>query len=258
MTDAADMSKMGPIKQVVLVACLIYVARVRGRDEPATMFCKRMATIHKQAKVRFEVLRESARADAERLVDVLGDVLAAVRDALGPSDEETESGQADEPAEVAQRAGTAVLVTLGAAGGVAELSATHEQVASFHGDNCLPFLERHCRRNRAALFGLLDTLQLIRTTADTTVVDAVRFLRANRHRTREHIPDHLDGEPVDLSFASEAWRKIRRDRRRSTRLVRRLFEACVFSYLTAELRSGDIAVAGSESYANLHEQLLTW
>jgi hypothetical protein len=32
----------------------------------------------------------------------------------------------------------------------------------------------------------------------------------------------------------------------------------VFSYLAAELRSGDIAVAASESYANLHEQLLTW
>jgi hypothetical protein len=64
-------------------------------------------------------------------------------------------------------------------------------------------------------------------------------------------------EPVDLSFAPEAWGKILRDRRRPSRLVRRHFEACVFSYLAAELRAGDIAVVGSESFANLHEQLLS-
>ena len=41
-------------------------------------------------------------------------------------------------------------------------------------------------------------------------------------------------------------------------LVRRHLEVCVFSYLAAELRSGDIAVAGSDSYANLHDQLMSW
>jgi hypothetical protein len=32
----------------------------------------------------------------------------------------------------------------------------------------------------------------------------------------------------------------------------------VRSYLTQELRTGDVAVIGSESYANLHDQLLSW
>jgi hypothetical protein len=41
-------------------------------------------------------------------------------------------------------------------------------------------------------------------------------------------------------------------------LVRRRLEVCVFSYLAAELRPGDIAVAGSDSYANLHDQLMSW
>jgi hypothetical protein len=103
VTDAADMADLGVRKRAVSIACLIHTARIRGRDELATMFCKRMANIHKQARDRFE-----------------------------------------------------------------------------------------------------------------------------------------------------------RDRRRPSRLVRRHFEACVFSYLAAELRSGDIAVRGSESFANLHEQLLTW
>jgi TnpA family transposase len=41
-------------------------------------------------------------------------------------------------------------------------------------------------------------------------------------------------------------------------LARRHLEVCVFSYLAAELRSGDIAVIGSDSYANLHAQLMSW
>jgi hypothetical protein len=64
---------------------------------------------------------------------------------------------------------------------------------------------------------------------------------------------------IDMdAFASAAWRKILRDRNRPGMLVRRHLEVCVFSYLAAELRSGDIAVAGSDSYASLHDQLMSW
>lgn len=32
----------------------------------------------------------------------------------------------------------------------------------------------------------------------------------------------------------------------------------MFAHLAAELRTGDIAVVGAESYANLHTQLMSW
>ncbi|WP_328591774.1 transposase [Candidatus Frankia alpina] len=54
------------------------------------------------------------------------------------------------------------------------------------------------------------------------------------------------------------WQKVLRDRHHPGRLARRHFEVCVFTYLAAELRSGDIAVARSNSYANLHAQLMPW
>jgi hypothetical protein len=41
-------------------------------------------------------------------------------------------------------------------------------------------------------------------------------------------------------------------------VVRRHLEVCVFSCLAAELRGGGIAAAGSDSYANLHDQLMSW
>ena len=39
---------------------------------------------------------------------------------------------------------------------------------------------------------------------------------------------------------------------------RKLFELCLFTYLAAELKSGDLAVEGSEKYADYREQLLPW
>jgi len=257
--DAGDMKKVAIDKRVVLLACLLHTARIRGRDELATMFCKRMARLHKQARERFEALREASRVEAERLVDVFGDVLVGVREALGVSENEQPAGAGPDPIEqIWQRTGAAVLATLNEAGGVEDLSRAHEQVTAYHGDNYLPFLEKFYRRSRSVLFDLLDVLVLVPTTSDRTVLDAAEFLKANRRRVGEYIPDHAEGEPVDLSFASEAWTNIVRDRRRPSSLVRRHFEACVFSYLASELRAGDIAVDGSESYANLTEQLLSW
>jgi hypothetical protein len=49
------------------------------------------------------------------------------------------------------RTGRAVLATLNEAGGVGELSASHEQVSAYHGGNYLPFLEKFYRRNRSTL-----------------------------------------------------------------------------------------------------------
>lgn len=98
------------------------------------------------------------------------------------------------------------------------------------------------------------------------MLDAVEFIRANRNRTGELIAEKVIGTrggqrvimAIDVEFASEAWRKILRVKNRPGLLVRRHLEVCVFSYLAAELRSGDIAVLGADSYANLHTQLMPW
>jgi hypothetical protein len=60
------------------------------------------------------------------------------------------------------------------------------------------------------------------------------------------------------AFASVGWRKVLRDKDRPGMLARRHLEVCVFSHVAVELRSGDIAVAGSDSYADLGAQLMSW
>jgi len=62
-----------------------------------------------------------------------------------------------------------------------------------------------------------------------------------------------------LSFASERWVKVaRRPASEGPPTNRRYLEVCVFSYLASELRSGDMCVQGSESFADYRKQLLPW
>jgi len=129
-------------------------------------------------------------------------------------------------------------------------------VAAHHGNNYLPLLERYYNSHRPVLFTLVDALDLQAASAERGVLDAVEFIRANRDRRGEWIEESAtclrDGRQVTIaididSFASEPWKKTLRDKRRPGLLARRHLEVCVFSCLAAELRSGDIAVAGSDS-----------
>jgi TnpA family transposase len=122
----------------------------------------------------------------------------------------------------------------------------------------MPLVAKHRRRDRATMFAFTSVVGLEATSADRSVLDAVEHAVAHAHLTRDFIPDHVDGVRVDLSFASEQWQRIVIDRAHPGQLRRRHFEACVFTYLASELRTGDIAVRGSQAYANWAEQLLPW
>ena len=79
---------------------------------------------------------------------------------------------------------------------------------------------------------------------------------------RDHIllPPPADGEAADsgLAFASGNWRLAVTDRRHPGMVIRRHFEAMVFTYLAEELRAGDIAITGAGEYADWRANLLPW
>ncbi|GAB2451069.1 hypothetical protein GCM10027262_75360 [Nocardia tengchongensis] len=135
VTDVGDMRDIGDAKRLTLLASLIHECRTCARDEVATMFCKRMAVIHKKGEERLEQLREQHRAETERLIDVFGDVLAGAREASAPAGD-----GAGPAAAVAERAGRLLLKTLAAAGGVEQCR--RRMRSAHHGNNYLPLLER--------------------------------------------------------------------------------------------------------------------
>jgi hypothetical protein len=69
--DAADVAELRdyqPVKRLALVACLTHKARMRVRDDLATMFCKRVALKIKKAKVELEAIRLAEREIVEALI----------------------------------------------------------------------------------------------------------------------------------------------------------------------------------------------
>lgn len=86
------------------------------------------------------------------------------------------------------------------------------------------------------------------------MVKAAEILLSNSHRRGEWI-----GTEVDLSFISQQWQTLVIVQSKDVTKVMRLnFEICIFSYVAAELKSGDICVFKSEAYADYREQLLSW
>jgi hypothetical protein len=223
VANVDDMRKTGEAKRVTLLVSLLRQQRVEARDEVVTMFCKRMAALHKKGRERLEELREAHRAESERLIGVFGEALAGAREATAPP----EPGQGAAPpragtagdhgvdGEVAERTGRLLLKTLESAGGLEQLSSAHEAVSAYHGNNYLPLLEGFYRSHRPALVTLVDALEMTSTTADRSVLDAVEFIRVNRDRRSEWIPEKtlhtLRGQQVTVAidveaFASVGWR----------------------------------------------------
>ena len=254
--DASDMGKVSEPKRLALLACLVHQARIRARDDLAEMLCRRMATIHKRGRDALAEVRERQRAETERLWEVFGRVLAAAQEATTAGDDEPDGGELDPV--VFERAGELMLKPIDEAGGVARVSAEHAEISAHYGNNYMPLLADRFRSHRKALFDLVDTIEFESTSADTSVLDALQFICGNRNLTRSYIDDsHDDGRPVDLGFCSQNWSATIRTRDQSGKLARRHLEVCVFSYLANELRTGDIAVVGADSYANFFDQLLT-
>ena len=237
--DAAELKDVTTPKRYTLLLCLIQRAQIQARDDLAEMFLKRIARFHVQAQQELELIRARHRALTEELVDTLADVLRIVE--ASPSDDEL---------------GRQVKSTVARHGDLAELLAGCDAIAAYSGDNHLPLIWRFYRSHRAVLFRLAHALKFDATTADRALLEALQVLLRLEDATGDWLPA---GVHVDVSFAPEQWQRTviaRVDGRR--RIARRHFEVCVFSNLATGLKSGDIAIRGSDAYADYREQLLPW
>lgn len=133
-----------------------------------------------------------------------------------------------------------------------------EKVAGHYGNYWEVLLYGHLLNDRSTMYDLTSRLELTVTSEDSRVLDALEHARAHKH-LRDYLPErHEDGCRVDISFATLYWQTAVRDKNRPGVFVRKHFEAMVFAALAEELRTGDVAVAGSEEFADWNEQLLPW
>src|SRR5438874_132931 len=226
-----------PPKRFTLLVCLLHQATVSTRDEVVDMFLKRMHKLRDRAKEELEHLREKERGTTEHLIAVFSDLLQTTTEAQDHA-----------------AIGKGVSEVLSREGGAAHLLEQCENVSAHHGNRYQPLLWRFYASHRKALFRVIKTLDLRSTTQDQALMNAVAFILEHEQDPKKFLPATLD-----LSFASGDWqRTVMVRRKHKDCYIRQHLETCVFSYVAAELKSGDLAVRGSEQYADYREQLLTW
>lgn len=134
-----------------------------------------------------------------------------------------------------------------------------EKVSAHHGNFWEVLLYGQISRDRAVMFDLAEKLEFTETSEDRRVLDALAHATRHQGARGEYITAFdEEGKEVDISFATQNWRKAVVDKTRTGQFVRKHFEAMVFTALAEELRTGDVAVVGSEEYADWSKQLLDW
>ena len=237
--DAAELREVVPQKRRAMLVCLLHRAKVTSRDNLAEMLVKTMAKVHNRGKEALEELHRQKRSSTEALIEVLEKILAGTRE------------YEDDAA-----LGRKVREVIAEGGGPEALLASSVSLSSHKGGNYLPLLWKFYRGQRATLFRVVHSLTLHSTTEDRSLTDALGFILDNDRMNRrgEFIPGELD-----LSFASDRWRElVEAELDGKPALARRHLEVCVFSNVASELKTGDLCIEGSETYADYREQLLSW
>lgn len=274
--DAHEIKDFTLSKRITLILCLIYSAQVTARDSLVEMFLKQMRSINNDAQKELELIKKRIQETQEKLVGVLTNVLhvfvdenqlapaqASSHPGIEVSDIYSSNSQEQTPelnfsVELLKNQGESLFTKLNNVftqdGGAERLLLECEAINAYRGNNHLPLLWKFYKNHRQTFFRLVKALNFKSTTNEQSVIEALQFVLLNSHRRGEFL-----SSGIELDFISDTWRKLVVVKQgEKTKFVRRHFEVCVFYYLAAELRSGDICVVGSEDYGDYREQLLPW
>jgi hypothetical protein len=220
--DLTSLNDMPERKRLTLGGALILKQVARALDDVADMFIRQVRKMHHKAE---EALIEYQMAHADRtdaLIAKLREITLAYK------------------AEGSREERLALIETLleKDADRILAQCIAHEAVA---GNNHLSFLPLFYSGRRSTLFLFLESVSLVSTTQDRTLLDAIAFLLAHKGLHSKwlaisHVPLKDDlGSPnlLDLSFVTDKWWPLvtgNKDRGASVSCVdRRYFELCVFS-----------------------------
>src|SRR6266700_5633414 len=237
--DASELQDYELAKCLTLLTCLIRQTQMSTQDDLIDMFLKRMSTIQVRAKEALQLAREAQQKTTAQLVETLTQMVeTAVEDK-----EQDDATIGKHLREILEKQG-----------GEAQLLEQCQQVAAALTDEYQPLMWSFYKSHRRALFQLVRSLPIRSTTQDQALITALNFILTQENRRSLFLPDTLD-----LSFAPEVWQHlIRVKRKKRTKLARRPLEACIFAAVADELKAGDLAVEGSERFADYRAQLLPW
>jgi len=234
--EARDFANILADRRYTLLVCLIHQAKMETHDNLTKIFLKRMRCVHKKAKAELDLIREAQRQTVENMIGLLVQMAHCA------------TQEADN-----QQLGQDIREILQEHGGAEAVLETCQSLTRYHDNNTLSLLWSKYGNHGKTIRNLLGSLDLQSTTPDDSLTHALHQLE--NYTSNDYIP--LDAIPLD--FTSQRWKRFIRERvDGETMLNRRHLEVCVMTYLSNHIQAGDVAVIGSEDYADYREQLLTW
>ena len=243
--DVGGMKTLPDNKRYTLAVSLLSAQLARSLDDLADLFIKQMRHLHHEAKAALDQYRIQHQQRTDELISTLRSVVVAY--------------QSD--GDVSERFSAMEAVFGDQAPAVLDQCEAH---LAYAGDNYLPFLLPLYRRHRAVFFRLITALPIRSSTTDTTLVEAIAFIKAHRGKRKTWVS--LDSTEtaslLDLSWIPRKWWSLvtgNKTRTPAPTQVHRIyFELCVFSHLLLELQSGDVYLTGSDEYGDYYAQLIDW
>jgi len=245
--DVASMNDLTETKRLTLAAALVCEQTGHALDDNADMYVRLVQRLHNQARTALLEYQAENVDRTDGLVATLHGVTLAYRSEGSAEQRLSAIGELIEPD----------------ADGILEQCEAHQATA---GRNYLPFLARFYSHQRAALFSFLESVELISTSSDRSMTDAIRFLVSHRKSRVDRFPIKEEGTgegmaSLDLSFVGEPWwpfvvpdAKLKQD---PVMVSRRWFELCAITEVMRELKSGDLCIPGSDRYSDFREQFVS-
>ncbi|WP_136419061.1 Tn3 family transposase [Herbaspirillum sp. ST 5-3] len=237
--DAADLKATQPGKRYALMVVLFHAQLSKALDDAVEMFIRKLRKIHNGAEEQLQRYYLEHQKRTEKLVSQLRDVLEAFQE--GTDDKER---------------GKRVAAAIHDA--PEQLIAECDEHMAYAGNNYLPFMLAPYQTQRPMLLNCLTLLDLESTSADLSLIDAIRFVLQHRQSHREWLS--IAGENISLKWIPDKWRKLVTGQRTGNvaEVNRKYFEMCVLTETMRELQSGDLFVANSDQYSDYRVQLVDW
>lgn len=245
--NMARMNETQQAKRVTLALALIRVRTAQALDDLAEMFIRRMQKLHHTAKDALEAYRHQHQEQTDALISLLGQIVGGWQQSELPE----------------QRLQTIDTLIGHQADTIREQCEAH---LGYAGNNYLPFLPALFRNHRKTCLDILAFLRPTSTSTDTTLEQAITLVLQHREARMAWLPitgtDPGSQPPLDLSWVPQRWWKVVTGRHRRDlpvlAVARKYFELCVLSCVMGELKSGDLAIAGSERFGDYRDQLVAW
>jgi hypothetical protein len=146
--DLSNLMDISEARRYTLMACLIDYTQKKTKDNIAEVFCKTMATIHKNARTNLLKLKEKATDKTQEIALFAHSVLGEFKD-----------NASDQNAFLKN-----VSATIKENGGVDELMKICDHLIACHSNQHYPLLWKYFKSKRVALFDVVESIEFASST----------------------------------------------------------------------------------------------